>query len=704
MLKNMKISHKIIALTAIIIVSLSIAFIMAFNIMQDTLLEQNSKGTYEVINQTTNNLEIILEIIDNIAMEISRDDEVAQRVLSMENAKDEAEESRYQSELKTMLSNYVDSNIDIEVALIVTPKNKTVTSGQKAVRSGYIIEESYPVKTFGDSKAKSMWLDTYAQDIEFSGNTVRQGGRIITLAKSIYASTSLKSVGTLYLFIKESAITDVVKEVNLTNNGLFYIVGENGNIVYNRNKLEHGGLLLKDINTDENTDLRYVSEDTFRRIKPETEGAKVENIFIDSVNGKKSVITHETIESIAQTPLRWTFVSVTEIDDIFESINTIMRRVIILSIVFMAIGLLFSILITRDITKAFGKLKGKMDDVKKGNLNIEFKFDRKDEIGYLEKSFENMVRSLKELVVKVKSVSFVAIDSSQTLSASCEENYASIEELNSLMHMLTDDFDKQSGNIVLGKKEVEVIKDRINKAKGNIEVTDEIVLKSRQLSDLNKDSVSLLYNMSDNIKNAMDNISAEFKELITASSEIGKITQAIRRISDQTRLLALNATIESAKAGVYGRSFALVADEIKKLSIQSKEFVSSIDNKIKNIVGKIEKAGTSVSSLNGVVNESEQTITSVVDSFDNNMNFLNTIVSQIENIKESINSIESSGNDIIMIIESISGSIESDIEHIDNINNTTNEQFKMVEQLVERSEKLLFVSQEIEQVVNNFQV
>ncbi len=700
----MKISLKITALTVIIIVSLSIAFIMALNIIQDTLLDQNSKGTYEVINQTTNNLQIILEVIDNLAMEISRDDEVAQRVLNMDNAKDEAEANRYQSELKALLSDYVDTNIDIDLALVVTPKYKTVTSGQKAVTSGYGMDKSSTVKTYIDSKAKSMWFDTYAQDIDFNGSAVPKGGRIISLAKSIYATTSLKSVGTLYLFIKESTITEVVKDVNLTNNGLFYIVGANGNLVYNMNKMEHEGFLLKDINTAENKDLRYISEDIFKRIKPGTQDVPVENIFTESVNGEKSVITHETIESIAQTPLGWTLISVTEINDIFENINKIMFRVIILSIVFMAIGLLLSILITRDITKAFGKLMGKMDEVKKGNLNIEFKFDRKDEIGYLEKSFENMVRSLKELVVKVRSASFVSIDSSQTLSASCEENYASIEELNSLLKMLTDDFHKQSGNIVLGKKEVDEIKDRINRAKGNIEVTDEIVLKSRQLSDLNKNSVSLLYNMSDNIKKAMNNISAEFRELIIASSEIGKITQAITRISDQTRLLALNATIESAKAGVYGRSFALVAEEIKKLSIQSKEFVSSIDNKVRNIVGKIEKAGTSVTSLNGVVNESEHTITSVVDSFDNNLSFLNTIVSQIENIKESINSIESSGNDIIMIIESISGSIESDIDHIDDINTTTNEQFRMVEQLVEKSEQLLYTSHEIEAVVNNFHV
>ncbi|OPZ90702.1 MAG: hypothetical protein BWY74_02233 [Firmicutes bacterium ADurb.Bin419] len=83
---------------------------------------------------------------------------------------------------------------------------------------------------------------------------------------------------------------------------------------------------------------------------------------------------------------------------------------------------------------------------------------------------------------------------------------------------------------------------------------------------------------------------------------------------------------------------------------------------------------------------------------------MNTIVSQIENIKESINSIESSGNDIITIIESISGSIETDIDHIDNINTTTNEQFKMVEQLVEKSEELLYIAKDLEDVVNNFLV
>lgn len=701
MLKNMKISFKIMALTVIIIVSLSIAFIFAFKMIKDTLLEQNSQGTFQVINQTANNMQIRLENLDSLAMEISRDDEIAQNIIDLDAADQEEKISRYEASIKNLLSEYVDSNMDIDCALVVTQKHKTSVSGQKSVRNGTVIEEINSLNTFEDSKMKSMWFDTYTQDLDLVSSSATLGGRVITLAKSIYSTTSLKSLGTLYLFIRESAISNVIEDVNLTSNGMFYVVGNSGNIIYNINNVEHNTSMLKAINTPENKEYRYVSESVLDRIKQNT---SKHNMFTESVNGDKSVITYSTINEIVGTPLGWTIVSVTKTEDVFASISGILNRLVILSLICLTIGLLISFFITRDITLAFNKLMGKMDEIKKGNLDIEFTHDRKDEIGILEKSFENMVCSLKDIINKVRSASHVSIDSSQTVSASCEESYASIQELNTLIQMLDEDFQKQSSSVLVGNNQIGVIKEKIGRAKGNIEVTDEIVLKSRQLSDLNRNSVTLLYNMSNNIKKAMDNISMEFKELITASSEIGIITQSITKISEQTKLLALNASIESAKAGVYGKSFALVAGEIKKLSVQTKEFVLNIDQKVKNIVGKIETAGSSVTSLSGVVNESEHTITSVVDSFDSNSNFLNKIVSQIENIKDSINSIDSSGNDIITIIKDISESIESDIDCMKNINATTNQQFRMVEQLVGKSEELLNIAHELEAVVNNFNV
>lgn len=190
--------------------------------------------------------------------------------------------------------------------------------------------------------------------------------------------------------------------------------------------------------------------------------------------------------------------------------------------------------------------------------------------------------------------------------------------------------------------------------------------KNQQRMDEATSSMEQIHNSTNECKRIITNLGEESKEIIG-------IVNTITRISAQTNILALNASIEAARAGEHGKGFVVVAEEIQKLSEQTKNAVENIASIVHQVVGNTEDA---------------------VVAMEKSVQFTQIGMDNIEKANESSSLITSSNAELIEQIRAIAKAaegIQKNSEEIafgmNQISNNTQQNANAIEQMTAATEE-----------------
>lgn len=289
---------------------------------------------------------------------------------------------------------------------------------------------------------------------------------------------------------------------------------------------------------------------------------------------------------------------------------------------------------------------------------------KKAEVGASNNKVKEVFGKLAEISKELVESSSVLANISETESASAQQLSASSASLLEKSNMMYTDACSSRDNFEQLNSNRDILNEKML-------LVNDYSQKLLEETAKNERDVGRLVENNGAVMASTEKTQKAFKRL--AKDINGVLTQlgAISSIASSTNLLAINASIEAAHAGERGKSFAVVAGEIRDLATRSQKTVSDIQNVIKNVTESIKEMTEVVSDNSEKLDLQNDSIMSISNEIENMVSSLKSSISAIN----EMNSCLDEQNQLIVsnsaINDKISGSVEQE-----------NKEFVQIDQMI----------------------
>lgn len=525
------------------------------------------------------------------------------------------------------------------------------------------------------------------------------------------ASTLIKSdqgeVGVLCYNVSYNNIVREFSKTKVGRTGSLTLVSNNGSVIESTGAKGSTYKIGKNIATS--PEFKAVAKSKLLQGTIHLKGkSKTEDIYFDK--GDDASVT-------------WAIAKVQKTDFNVER-NSIARLTAIIGVVLIILIIATTMITIAWMTSGINMLKNRLKEAAHGNLaKIDTKKHLKDanfiqrlasnfmqpdkyghEFNQISYEYNQMITSVSQLIGTVQNNAERVDSMAGSLLALSKQTDLAVEDVAQTVTGIAEVTSSQAQETQESVTQVQHLSDVLTSLADNMK---EIAQRSRESVSINQHNMDTMdkVNMNWNSElNSMRDLMLSVQKMANDLGDINKIIEAINGISRQTNLLALNASIEAASAGEAGRGFSVVAQEIRKLAVQTKDSTADIKQIINNIQSQSdEMVENTKASVEGGQKQSDlirEAITSTIEVYTKT----NELEKNIAGVKKSSDEVEKIQANVLESLENISASTEENAAGTQEVSANTEEVLATMDEFTQNMADLKDVSDELDKQTKLFNI
>ncbi|MCP5326511.1 MAG: MCP four helix bundle domain-containing protein [Oceanospirillaceae bacterium] len=259
-----------------------------------------------------------------------------------------------------------------------------------------------------------------------------------------------------------------------------------------------------------------------------------------------------------------------------SAVNGAMALMTIIAIVALALSVVISLLLIRNIRSRLNDVVEYMHLIASGDLRRDIEITSNDELGKVAMSANGLVDKLRTMLRELGGGAEKLADSANHMANISDKSLRGIMTQKEQTDVIATSTAEMSST-------VQEVARNVTETLHKIEDADrDVALGKKELNT----NIHLIHQLAENIQAS----GSVIQKVSEDSANIGSVLDVIRGIAEQTNLLALNAAIEAARAGEQGRGFAVVADEVRTLASKTQASTTEIHEMIQRLQSGVEEA------------------------------------------------------------------------------------------------------------------